>query len=110
MDLAHACQPGIQFGQSAFKYLAMARILHRLELLQDAAAGQMNGFLLLLPGGLLRRKSLFRFTLCDGRSLLLLYRFAFPSSGHGSIIASADPSGDSPHFLLEPFREDTSQC
>jgi len=68
-----------------------ARILNRLELLKDAAAGQLNRFFLLLSGGLLRRKSLFRFTLRAGGGLLLLHRFAFPSSGHDSIVASADP-------------------
>ena len=63
--------------------------MHRLELLEDSPTGQIQRLLPLLPGGLMRRKSLFRFVLRGrGGGLLLLDRFAFPSSSHESIIAS----------------------
>jgi len=69
----------------------VARILNRLELLEDVTAGQVNRLFLLPAGGLLRRKSLFRFNLRDGCGLLLLYRLAFPSPCHGSIIDFSRP-------------------
>jgi len=76
-----------------------------MKLLQDATAGQVNRLFLLLPGSLLRRKSLFRFGLRDGRGLLLLYRLALPSSGHVldySFHRGLPPFSSCP---LKPFRE-----
>jgi hypothetical protein len=83
----------------------MARILRRLELLQDPTPGQVNRFFLLLAGNLLRRKSLFRFALGAGRSLLLLNRFAFPPSRHDPIIASVDTRRSCSALNRNPFLE-----
>lgn len=75
-----------------FKHFAVARTLNRPELLEDTSTGQIQGILPLLPGGLLRRKSLFRFGLLGrGGGLLLLDRLAFPSSSHQSIIVTPRP-------------------
>ena len=105
MDLAHACQPRIELRERAFQHLAMARILRRLELLQDPTAGQVNRFFLLLVGYLLRCKSLFRFALGAGRGLLLLYRLAFPPSRHDPIIASVNPRRLCSALNRNPFPE-----
>lgn len=59
IDLAQACEPGIEFGQGAFKHLAMTGILRGLQLLADSSARQIKRLLLTLSGGLFRRKSLF---------------------------------------------------
>jgi hypothetical protein len=53
--------------------LPVTRILDSLELLKDAATGQLNRLAFLLLGGFLRRKSLFRFDLSAGSRLLLLH-------------------------------------
>lgn len=82
MDLAQPCQPRIKLRQSAFKHLAVTRVLDGLELLEDVPARQLNRLPLLLPDRLFRRKSLFRLDLEAGSRLLLLHGLAFPSARH----------------------------
>jgi hypothetical protein len=89
MDLAQACQPLVQLRKSDFEHLPVSRTLDHPELLKHASTGQFNRLPGLLPGGLLRRKSLFRFDLRAGCHLLLLHRLTLPASGHGSIIDAA---------------------
>ena len=69
----------------------MARVLRGLKLLLDSPARQLNRVFPVSLSRLLRRKSLFCFGLGGGGSLLLLYRFAFPSPGHDPIIANENP-------------------
>ena len=64
----------------------MTRILDRLELLKNQPAGELNRVPGLLPGCLLRRKSLFRFDLRARSRLLFLYRLTFPAASHEWII------------------------
>ena len=82
IDLAQPFQPAIELRKSAFKDLAMTRILDGLQLLQNPPAGQLKRLPRLLQGGLFWRKSLFRFGLVCSSGLLLFHRFAFPASGH----------------------------
>src|ERR1700687_2110255 len=88
IDLAQACQPLIQFRKSDLKHLPVARILDGLELLKHSLARQLYCIALLLPGRLLRRKSLFRFDLCVGSRLLLFHCLTLPAAGHDWIIDS----------------------
>jgi len=59
IDLAQVCEPGVKVRKGAFQHLAVAGVLHRLELLEDSPAREVDGVFLLFPGCLLRRKSLF---------------------------------------------------
>ena len=71
--LAHTCQLGIQIGDRSFEHLAMARVLNRLELLQNVTAGEVQRFFPLLHGRLLRYKSLLQLALRVCCGLLLLH-------------------------------------
>jgi len=82
IDLAQPFQPAIELRKSAFKDLAMTRILDGLQLLQNPPAGQLKRLPRLLQGGLFWRKSLFRFGLVCSSRLLLFHRFAFPAPRH----------------------------
>lgn len=59
IDLAQACEPGVEISQSAFQHLAMTWILNRFELLKNSPARKLNRIFFLLHGSLFRCKSLF---------------------------------------------------
>jgi len=82
LDLAQPCELRIQGAQSVLQHLAVAGILSFLHLLENMASGQQECFLVLLPGGLLRCKSLLQLLRSGSGCLLVLDRLAFPAASH----------------------------
>jgi hypothetical protein len=89
--LDQSCDLRVQVGERIFQDFAVARVLGSFELLQHMAAGQQQALVLTLDGDL-RGSQRKHGWAGSGKclSLLVLNRFALPSSGHPEIITASE--------------------